>query len=37
MAWSGVSMVYLLTAVLVAGALLLTWRLKKRPPLEAAS
>jgi hypothetical protein len=29
-------MVYLLTAVLVAGALLLTWR-QKRPPLEAAS
>ena len=37
MAWAGVSMVYLLTAVLVAGALLLTWWLKKRPPLEAAS
>ncbi|MDV2902082.1 MFS transporter [Phytobacter diazotrophicus] len=37
MAWSGVSMVYLLTAVLVAGAFVLTWRLKKRPPLEAAS
>jgi predicted MFS family arabinose efflux permease len=28
MAWSGVSMVYLLTAVLVAGAFVLTWRLK---------
>ena len=36
MAWSGVSMIYLLTALLVIVALLLTWWLKKRPPVEAA-
>lgn len=36
MAWSGVSMIYLAAAGLVAIALLLTWRLKKRPPAEAA-
>lgn len=37
MAWSGVSMIYLAAAGLVAIALLLTWRLKKRPPMEAAA
>lgn len=36
MAWSGVSMIYLAAAGLVAIALLLTWRLKKRPLVEAA-
>lgn len=35
MAWAGVSMIYLAAAGLVAIALLLTWRLTKRPPLEA--
>lgn len=37
MAWSGVSMIYLAAAGLVTIALLLTWRLKKRPPVEAAA
>jgi len=36
MAWSGVSVIYLAAAGLVAIALLLTWLLKKRPPVEAA-
>lgn len=35
MAWAGVSVIYLAAAGLVAVALLLAWRLKKRPPLEA--
>jgi Arabinose efflux permease len=34
MAWTGVSMIYLAAAGLVAAALLLGWRLKKRPPVE---
>ena len=34
MAWAGVSVIYLAAAGLVAVALLLAWRLKKRPPLE---
>ncbi|EKP2140850.1 MFS transporter [Salmonella enterica] len=40
MAWAGVPVIYLVAAGLVAMALLLTWRLKKRPPSalpEAAS
>ncbi len=37
MSWTGVSMVYLLTALLVAGAMVLTVWLKKRPLVEAAS
>jgi MFS family permease len=32
MAWAGISMIYLAAAGLVAVALLLGWRLKKRPP-----
>ncbi|MEN1368312.1 hypothetical protein, partial [Pseudomonas aeruginosa] len=38
--WAGVPVIYLAAAGLVAIALLLTWRLKKRPPEhvpEAAS
>lgn len=34
MAWMGVSTIYLAAAGLVAIALLLGWRLKKRPPVE---
>jgi len=34
MAWAGVPVIYLAAAGLVAVALLLTWRLKKRPPEE---
>ena len=40
MAWAGISSIYLATAGLVAVALLLGWRLKKRPPVgepEAAA
>ncbi|SUG53393.1 major facilitator superfamily transporter [Salmonella enterica subsp. diarizonae] len=40
MTWAGVPVIYLVAAGLVAMALLLTWRLKKRPPSalpEAAS
>ncbi len=40
MTWAGVPVIYLAAAELVAMALLLTWRLKKRPPSalpEAAS
>ena len=40
MSWAGVPVIYLAAAGLVAIALLLTWRLKKRPPEhvpEAAS
>ena len=40
MAWAGVSSIYLAAAGLAALALLLGWRLKKRPPAaepEAAS
>ncbi|MBZ7671510.1 MFS transporter [Klebsiella grimontii] len=40
MAWAGISSIYLATAGLVAAALLLGWRLKKRPPVaepEAAA
>ncbi|EAW8981490.1 MFS transporter, partial [Salmonella enterica] len=40
MTWAGVPVIYLAAAGLVAMALLLTWRLKKRPPSalsEAAS
>lgn len=32
MTWAGVPVIYLAAAGLVAIALLLTWRLKKRPP-----
>lgn len=35
MSWAGVPVIYLAAAGLVAIALLLTWRLKKRPPVEA--
>jgi len=35
MAWAGVPMIYLAAAGLVGVALLLTWRLKKRPPAQA--
>ncbi|HAH3645803.1 TPA: hypothetical protein GFX35_12115 [Escherichia coli] len=34
MSWAGVPVIYLAAAGLVAIALLLTWRLKKRPPVE---
>ena len=34
MAWAGISSIYLATAGLVAVALLLGWRLKKRPPVN---
>ncbi|HEB1799406.1 TPA: MFS transporter, partial [Escherichia albertii] len=34
MSWAGVSVIYLSAAGLVAIALLLAWRLKKRPPVE---
>ncbi|OQR47791.1 MFS transporter [Klebsiella oxytoca] len=34
MAWAGISSIYLATAGLVAVALLLGWRLKKRPPVS---
>ena len=36
MAWAGVSVIYMAAAGLVAVALLLAWRLKKRPPMQAA-
>lgn len=35
MAWAGISTIYLAAAGLVAVALLLSWRLKKRPPAVA--
>ncbi|WP_434638356.1 MFS transporter [Klebsiella sp. I138] len=35
MAWAGISTIYLAAAGLVAVALLLSWRLKKRPPVVA--
>ncbi|EMV7409792.1 MFS transporter [Enterobacter soli] len=35
MAWAGVPVIYLAAAVLVAVALMLTWRLKKWPPEQA--
>jgi len=35
MAWAGVPVIYLAAAGLVTVALLLTWRLKKRPPTPA--
>ncbi len=34
MAWTGISMIYLAAAGLVMAALLLGWRLKKRPPVS---
>jgi len=34
MAWAGVPVIYLAAAGLVGAALLLTWRLKKRPPTQ---
>ncbi|MEX9253493.1 MFS transporter [Pseudenterobacter timonensis] len=37
MAWAGVPVIYIAAAGLVAVALLLAWRLKKRPPQEAVS
>ena len=35
MAWAGVPVIYLAAAGLVIVALLLTWRLKKWPPVQA--
>ena len=35
MAWTGISMIYLAAAGLVMAALLLGWRLNKRPPDSA--
>ncbi|MBN0780350.1 MFS transporter, partial [Pseudomonas aeruginosa] len=34
MAWTGIAMIYLAAAGLVMAALLLGWRLKKRPPVS---